>query len=208
MGLSAQHWNGHMLCAIDVETTGFEPWFHELLQICILPLDARIKPRKDLLPFNIYLRPEHPERMDDDVLKMHKKLLDDVERFGIDQEKAKDLLQEWIDKLGLPCTKYGTPKRIMPLGQNYAFDRSFLERWLGNRTYNYYFQAEQRDPLTISAYLNDVADVYAEKIPFPKRNLMYLCNLLNVDLKNQHDALADCLATAECYRRLLRQIQI
>lgn len=208
MGLSAQHWNGHMACAIDTETTGFEPWFHELLQVCILPLDAQFKPRKDVLPFNIYLRPEHPERMDDDVLKMHKKLLLDVEQYGIDQEKAKDLLEEWIEKLGLPCTKYGTPKRIMPLGQNYAFDRSFLERWLGQKMYNYYFQTEQRDTLTVASFLNDVADAHAEKVPFPKRNLRYLCNLLNVDLENQHDALADCIATAECYRKMLQQVMV
>ena len=67
MGTSMIHWNGHQLCAIDTETTGLDPNYNEIIQICILPLDSNIKPRKDVFPFYIEIVPDHPERASPEV---------------------------------------------------------------------------------------------------------------------------------------------
>lgn len=51
------HLNGHPLCAIDCETTGLDSNKHMAYQIAIIPLDARLLPRQDVNPFDIYIRP-------------------------------------------------------------------------------------------------------------------------------------------------------
>ena len=55
MGNSMQHWNGNQLCVVDVETTGLDLFWHEIIQLCILPLDSDINPRTDVSPFYINL---------------------------------------------------------------------------------------------------------------------------------------------------------
>ena len=134
MATSMQHWNGDQLCAIDTETTGLIAGYHEVIQLCILPLDSNIKPRKDVMPFYIELIPDYPERASEEALRVNKINLSELALRGHDREKAKDLLDEWVDKLGLPCTKYQNRKRLIPLGQNYAFDRGHIAEWLGQST--------------------------------------------------------------------------
>lgn len=206
MAKSMIHWNGNQVCVIDTETTGLDPHFHEMVQICILPLDSDLKPRKDgVLPFYIELIPEHPERADPKAMEINRLRLAEIARRGHDREKAKDLLEEWIKKLKLPLSKFGTPKRIMPLGQNYAFDMGFIKAWLGYDMYDEYFHPYYRDTMIASLYCNDKAGMHGENAPYPKHNLSYLCNRLNVEYENKHDALNDCVATAELYRRMCQK---
>jgi DNA polymerase III epsilon subunit-like protein len=199
------HWNGNQLCVIDCETTGLEAGWHDLIQICILPLDSNILPRKDVMPFYIEIIPEHPHRADPEAMKINRLDFAIIGQRGHDSEKAKDLLEEWIEKLGLPYTKYGNRKKIIPLGQNYAFDRSFIMEWLGPERYNEYFHIWCRDTMIAANYLNDRAAMHGEKTPYPKVNLSYLASTLKVPMERAHDALSDCVATAEIYRRLLQQ---
>ena len=203
MSNSMRHWNGNQLCAIDCETTGLDSHWHEILQICILPLDSNIEPRKDIIPFYINLIPEHLERVNPDALKVNKTKLSELCKSGHDMEKAKDLLDEWINKLGLPFTKGGFRKKIMPLGQNFAFDKGFIMRWLGLDTYDYYFDYHYKDTMIAANYLNDRAAMHAEKVPFSKIRLAWLAKCFDIDHKNAHNALQDCIVTAKVYKKML-----
>lgn len=198
-----QHWNGNQLCAIDVETSGLNPLIHEVVQICILPLNNLIEPRRDVLPFYMNLRPENPECLDEDALKTNKLTKVELMEKGYDRYKAAGLFEEWIMKLKLPVTDYGTPKKIYPLGHNYAFDRVFIMKWLGEDLYNYYFHYHYRDTMQSALYLNDRAGATYERIPYPKVNLEYLCNIFKIEHTKKHDALGDCIATAEIYKKML-----
>jgi len=198
-----QHWNGHQLCAIDIETSGLDPHYHEILQICILPLDSNIKPRRDVFPFFLELAPEHPERIDREAIRINKLDIMRITQRGHHQDKAKDLLELWVDKLDLPYTKFMNRKRILPLGQNLYFDIPFIREWLGLERYGAIFDGRIRDTQSVAAYVNDRAAMLAEKVPFSKIKLSWLCNKLNVPLERAHDALQDCVATAEVYRRML-----
>ena len=197
-----QHLNGHLMCVIDTETTGLDPTYNEIWQICILPLDSNLEPNQDYLPFYIKLKPEHPEYIDWDVrvFKKNKKKIVDAITTGYDQLAAIDLLKEWVERLKLPVTKFGTPKKIEPLGQNYGFDKSFIQQWLTVDVYNELFDYHHRDTMSTALFLNDHASFHAEKVPFSKVNLKWLGNKLGVRNDDAHDALADCVATAECYR--------
>jgi len=196
------HWNGNQLCAIDTETTGLDPNYHEIIQIAILPLDSNIRPRRDVMPFYIEIIPDFPDRADPKAMEINRLNFTKIALRGHDREKAKDLLAEWIDTLGLPYTKFGNRKRIVPLGQNYAFDRSFMMAWLGSEMYNEFFSYDYRDSKISASFLNDKAAMHAEKVPFSKTGLAWLSNKLNVVNEKAHDALQDCITTAEVYRRL------
>lgn len=199
------HWNGNQLCVIDCETTGLDPNWHEIIQICILALDSNLRPRRDVMPFYIEMIPESPERASPEAMRINRLDFAVIGQRGHDQEKAKDLLEDWINKLGLPLTTYGNRKKILPLGQNYAFDKGFISAWLGHETYNEYFHYAYRDTKIVAQFLNDRAGMHVEKVPFSKTSLAWLAKKLDVPHEKAHDALSDCVATAEIYRRLLQQ---
>ena len=203
MSNSMQHWNGNQVCVIDTETTGLDPLWHEIIQICILPLDSNFNIRKDVMPFYIDLIPDHPERIDKNAMKVNRLKMAEIGKRGFDRLAAIDMLEGWIKKLGLPCTKYGTPKRIIPLGQNYGFDRGHIQKWLGMELYNTFFDYHYMDTMITANYLNDKAAMHAEKVPFSKISLAWLCNVLKVVNEKAHDALHDCMATAEVYKKML-----
>jgi len=196
---SMEHCNGDQICVIDTETTGLDPFFHEMVQICILPLDANLKVRKDVFPFYINMKPDYPERIDQEAMKVNK--IKDLHK-GHCREKAKDMLVDWIDKLGLPQTKWGRRKLITPLGQNFSFDKMFMLAWLGNDMFSEFFSYTYRDTMTTALWMNDQASFHARKVPFSKVKLGWLANQYKIELTNAHDALADCAATAEVYRKM------
>lgn len=197
-----QHWNGHQLAVIDIETTGLDPFWDEILQLCVLPLDSNIEPRRDVMPFLIEIVPTNPKAIDPKAMAINKLDLIRICKRGHDREKAKDLLFDWADKLKLPYTPSGERKRVMPLAHNWSFDYSFIKRWLGNQ-YSDVFDGRYRDTQVASLYLNDRAAMHADVVPYSKNNLAWLCSVLKVDNSHAHNALQDCLATAECYKRML-----
>lgn len=203
---SMQHLNGNLLCAVDIETTGLNPDYHEIMQICILPLDAGIKPIKEVNPFYINIIPEHPERIAEGAASTNRLKAAEIVQSGFDKYKAADYLEEWIDGLKLPVSNYGIRKKIVPLGQNYVFDRAFIYKWLGTETYEYLFHHTFRDTMTSALYLNDRQSFFGEPVPFSKVKLSWLSKKLDVDYQGAHDALQDCLITAEVYRKMLTHV--
>ena len=194
------------MCAIDVETSGRDPSYHEIVEICILPLDVNLAPRKDVNPFNIHLIPEHPERIAPAATKCHGKHLAQIMNHGFDRFSAIGLLETWIDKLGLPFTKSKSKNqrcKIIPLGHNLPFDIPFIKRWLGNEQYNDWFFGHHRDTMQIALYLNDHAAQHAETVPFSKVGLAWLANQFNIEHDTLHEALTDCRVTAEIYKKML-----
>jgi DNA polymerase III epsilon subunit-like protein len=207
MAESMQHWNGHQLVAVDVETTGLDPFYHEICQICILPLDSNSVPRRGIMPFYVELKIDYPERTDLEAMSVSRANLVKIQRRGFDKEAAKDLLEDWIKKLKLPVTSGGRPKMLIPLAHNWPFDRAFIQAWLGTSLFNDIFWGHYRDTMQTALYLNDKAAMHAEKVPFNKVSLRWVATQLNVEhpLSKAHDALQDCITTAACYRKLLQR---
>jgi DNA polymerase III epsilon subunit-like protein len=201
----AVHHNGNILCAIDTETTGLKPGYHEIWQVAVVPLKSDLTVNTSILPFYTEIVPNHPERIEPDARKVCK--LDDARlerliREGIDCWRAADLLDEWFQRLNL-----GFRKQIIPLAHNWPHDAAFLLDWLGHASFNAFFFGH-RDTLAVANMLNDIADMNNEPWPFPKVGLKYLCSQMKVENTNPHDALGDAVATAECYRRLVTRYKI
>lgn len=200
MGYSPVHYNGNLLCSIDTESTGLKAGFHDILQLCVLPLGPDLKPSREFPHFEIMIRPESPQRVDAKADKVNKGLMHSALTYGIERWSAVELLREWFYKLKLPVRK-----KIVPLGANWSHDERFIREFMGGpESYEELFRSDYRDVQKAAGTINDMCDWHSEPIPFPKVNLSYLCSVLGVQQINKHDATGDALATAEVYRRLMR----
>lgn len=192
------HFNGNLLCAVDVETTGLIPGHHDIWQVAILPLDSFIKPLKSVIPFYMDIKIKSPENIDSKAVKLPRQEFALRQQYAIESFSCADLLDEWFDRLKLPFNK-----RIIPLAQNWPFDRSFLIEWLGISSFEHIFHPVYRDTMVATAFDSDLSDFRAEKILFTQHNLSFISTRLGVQNQKPHDALQDAVTTAECYRRLL-----
>lgn len=211
------HLNGNIICCVDTETTGVIPGFNDIIEVCVLPLTFELSPSQNILPFSIEMVPKRPENIDfeairvqrtkygqslddgygDGIVRSKEKILKTI-TSGLDAYRAGELFVDWFEKLRL-----APKKRIMPLAQNWAFDREFLIDWLGWKTFEYVFDPRYRDTMSISLYENDRADYRGLPVPFQKNSLGYLCKAMSVDRGQAHTALDDCVATAENYRKMI-----
>jgi hypothetical protein len=166
-----------------------------------MPLDADCCPSKTHHPFDLKLSPTRLVDIDLDALKINKLKLANLVLTGLDPYIAADLFNDWFIKLRLP-----EGKRIMPLAHNWAFDKAFIEEWLGFENFNYHFDGRYRDTMCTALFWDDKADVETEQYPFPKVNLQYVAKCLKVPFEadSLHDAVYDCAITAACYREMLR----
>lgn len=190
--------NGNVLCAIDVETTGLTPNYHEIVQLAAVPLTPNLDPIPDISPFNMYARPWHPERASPEAMAVNRLTIEEL-MLKPNLSQVADCWDEWFRALDLPVGK-----RLVVLAQNAAFDTSMIRAWLGEPSFNRYFERRSRDPMIAAAYLNDKASWQARPLPFGNVGLASLANKFGIDNSGHHDALNDCLVTAKVYRELLR----
>lgn len=191
------HINGNLMCAIDVETTGREAGFHEIIQIGIQPLDSNVQPIDQPRPFYTTIRPEHPERAERSASAVHR--LDYMElKHAPDKWKVADLLDDWFQKLDLPFRK-----SIVPLAHNWAFEAGFLKSWLGLESFNHFFHPHPRDSMLLALSLNDRVVMQGGEAYFARVSLTRLCRQFKVLNETPHDALSDARAEAAVYRRLI-----
>lgn len=192
------------MVGMDLETSGLNPEYHEIIQIGLLPLDANLEPRKDLPPFDFKFRPKHLDRVDLNALNVSRNTLADIVETGIDPDAGKDLFYMWFERL-----KIGETRKLVPLGHNITgCDIPFLRFWLGEEAYRQYFFGHPRDTMIIAAYLNDRAEYHAEQTPFPKLTLTELAKKLGIEILDGviHDAVYDAYIASQCYKKLLLEL--
>ena len=191
------HLKGAIMCAVDVETTGLEPGFHEVWQVAILPLDSDIKPLRGVLPFYVNLKINYPERIEPRAIG-NRQAFAQLQRRSLDPFDAADLLDTWFSRLKLPIYK-----KICPLAQNWPFDRAFIREWLGPENFEYLFSPHYRDTMVAAIWDSDLSNFRGEKILFTQYNLAFLCSRTEVHNDKPHDSLQDAIATAKVYRKML-----
>ena len=208
---TVKHFNGNLLCAIDVETTGLVPGEHEIWQIAVLPLNADFKPLKTvngingvrkISPFYANLKVENFETIQPNAIGNRPEFVK-MQQSAFDSYECLDMLVAWFDRLSL-----GPNKRLFPLAQNWPFDRSFIIEWAGIKTFELMFSPRYRDTMVCAALQSDRQGYMNQKITLAQYNLSYLAHhAQHVNLK-PHDALQDCVATAEVYRRFVQDQMI
>ncbi len=197
---TAEYLNGHLLTAIDIETTGRLPGFHEIIQIGVVPLDAEFQPITQQLPFYINMAPKHPERAEKNAQQVHGLNLKKLCEEAVSQEGGADLFCSWFDDLNLPLNK-----RLIPLAHNWAFEDGFLKHWLGLETKDIIWQGTARDSMSYASSVNDWHGTRGTKAPFQFVSLKHLRKVLKIKSHGKHhDALSDARDCAEIYQKLLQ----
>jgi DNA polymerase III epsilon subunit-like protein len=197
------HLNGNIFCAVDTETTGLDPEKNSVVEICLLPLNSDYSINKSIIPFTMQMQPIPGKQVDREAMQINKIDLVKLMTKCLDAYKVADMLVEWFEKLGLP--QY---KRIVPIAQNWPFDRAFIVSWLGVKTYELLFDRHYRDTMTLALSMNDIADMHGEKIPFPKVSLGALSKRFGIENPDPHRALGDCVTTAAVYKQLLKYYDV
>jgi DNA polymerase III epsilon subunit-like protein len=192
------HLDGNILAAMDYETTGTVPGYHEVIQVGIVPLDADLRPSKVVRPFYHNIAPLYPERQEHGAGDVHKLDLNWLQENAPSHERVADLLVDWWEKLDLPVGR-----KVTPLAHNYEFEAGFSRGWLGHDLFNDLFYWGARDGMRLAMSMNDRAAFAGEPLPFNLVGLEALCKKFGVVNENPHDALADSYAEAEVYRSLL-----
>jgi DNA polymerase III epsilon subunit-like protein len=206
-----QHFNGNLLCAIDVETTGLIPGNNEIWQIAVLPLNANYEPlkyvdgvngKRRINPFYANLKIDNFDAIEPNAIGNRKEFAQ-IQQSAFDAYEALDLLVDWFERLSL-----GPYKRVFPLAQNWPFDRGFLIEWMGEKTFDLLFSPRYRDTMVCAALQSDKQGHKKEKVTLAQYNLSYLCHhAQHVNLK-PHDALQDCIATAKVYKAFVEDTMI
>jgi len=190
---------GNVMAVVDVETTGTVFGYHEIIQIAILPLDQHLEQSKEHRFFYMEMAPKHPERQSVGAKSKHGMDAYKMSEECVSQEQAADLLDKWFLNLNLPVGK-----RLVPLAHNWAFERGFLTHWLGIDQFDSMWHMHPRDTMTLAASLNDVYVWQGMNPPFHALSLTGMCKRFGIPLENAHNALADCVATAELYKAIVR----
>jgi len=190
------HLNRNMLAALAIKTTGPDAQKHEILEIAIIPLNENCKINKNVVPFNLMLKPEFPERSHynfDNEFLMH------VCAVGFDKYDAAEMFEAWFQKL-----KLLERKKIMVLAHDWAAKRDFIKEWLQPSSFETHFDHRYRDPQAIGLYINDVFDRKTEPCPFPKVKLSYMSSIQKVEYEPRLPSVIDeCQAIINLYHSLV-----
>lgn len=190
------HWNGNLLCAVDIETTGTDVERHEVIQIAIVPLGVDYGPAKGLKPFVTYVRPEG--ECDPEATAVHG-IAPETLALAPSKERVIDRLIKWVNDLDLVFDR-----RLLMLAHNGTFENRFLNRFLGQDLYYQIFNANSRDSMFLAVGINDLAVSQGKRPPFERVNMEWLCTHFGITNPKAHDAYFDALACAAVYRELLK----
>lgn len=185
-----------MICSIDTETGGLTPYFHEVLDICMLPLLDDFTVNESVRPFQVEIRPEFFDRLDPKALEVNGHTVEELQKRTIDKATATNMFKEWFE------TEMRRVK-IEPLGWNWTFDRMMLAGTLKGINFNQYFFYRVRDGQNVATYLNDRSRLITGQSVFSSCALTNVAAKLELEYPGKHSALGDAKMSAQVYRKLV-----
>lgn len=188
---------GNPLASIDVETTGRVGGYHEIIQIAIVPMNMDLT-IANVSPFNFYIKPEYPERAENEATRIHGIDIFDLQLNAPSSSKVLEYLIDWFKNLPISFNK-----RLTPLAHNWAFERSFLLPWMGPEFMDSIFTPYPRDTMLLANSFNDRAALIGAKIPFPNIGLKAMCRIFGIDHQQHHNSLNDAIVTAKLYSKMI-----
>lgn len=192
-----KHLNNNVLCTVTIQTSGEDYTEHDIIQLCICPMDHRlyVDPDPRMRPFIINLRPRR-FCFDSEYIKENK--YNEIIQHGVDPFDAIDALVKWFEYIRLRQNK-----KIMPLAFNWPFVSSFLKDWL-MADFDYIFDHQYRDLLSFATLLND-RNIYnlMQSVPYPKTRLSYLASQCKIDYNKNYDIMRQAIAIMKVYKHML-----
>ena len=193
------HLNGCLMAAVDLETTGTRPGYHEIIQIAVVPLDSDFKPLGRRAAVLHARQAEAPGagigRGEAQAQDSDGGTLAPRPGVGPSGRLALRLVQ------GPEAALQEVPRAA---GPQLGLRVELLEGMAGRRANRPDLPQPRPRRDALRHRLNDKAAFAGEPAPFPRVGLGAMCAKLGIVNTNPHDALADCIAEAEVYHALLR----
>lgn len=177
-----------MNIVIDVETTGLFAGIYEICQVGAVIFDNDLEPMDS---FSSYVRPLKPKVFQAAAFAVN----------GLSMEFLKDKPLPATVRTAFTCwledASEGTP--LTPLGHNYHFDKGFLSLFLGLDCYERLISYRHEDTCVAMRFL-----MRAGRVKAISGSLKAALEEFKITRKEPHDALSDCYATLELYKKLVR----
>ncbi len=174
------------LLAIDVETTGPDPFVHQILAASIVPIDLNVQ------PVTVYVRHELPLNWTEQAHQFFLTYRADWQTRAVLPEQAAELLADYLLRLS-------GPKEFQVVGHNVGFDISFLKRlWRGS-------PIPRVSHRTIDTHTMLRVLAWMGRIPESACTSSGAFEFFGVakDARTRHTALGDALATRDLFLRLM-----
>lgn len=182
-----------IIAAIDIETTGLDPIYHDIIEIAIQPLTDKFEIEPDIKPFVARIRARRPAHASQKAMEVNGLDLND----GCDYADMMQHLNTWLSEYDIG--------KIQPLGQNVDFDRAFIEAQIPELG-SLFGHRDIRDSQRLARAINDLAILRGEKPPFENLGLVALREALGITGSVAHRALDDARDSAKVYKALLAQL--
>lgn len=192
---------------LDLEMTGFEPGWHEIIQIGACLYDENWNELGRFLE-NVY--PENEEAFSLSSQEVHGLTLEELEDAPMIYEVIPQF-EEWIlEKLGLQGKfeerhKYARRLRnIMICGQGVINDINFLKFAYRQEKIDWEFSYRMLDLQSLSFFLFQTLE--KNGIQTPKSfNLNAIASFFGFEREGkEHNALEDAVITAECFKKVMK----
>lgn len=184
--------------AIDFETGGLQPYFHEAISVAIVPLNEDFTPDSSREPFISNIGVDHPDRLSPGALKVNGKTAEEIATYPPRKEVVKAFF-EWVAPYG----------KMAPLGQNWSFDKGFFTAFLdpdrvAPEVAQKYFDYRARDLQRVVMYAIDRAKMAGAPLPFGGTSLVKISEKLGIENPAPHTAYGDAVTAALCYSKLVK----
>lgn len=184
-----------IIAAIDIETTGLDPLYHDIIEIAIQPLDAAFGIMESILPFVARIRARKPRNASPKALEVNGLDLNEGEEFADVLKRLEAWLAEYrIEKINI-------------LGQNVDFDRTFIEAQIPELG-QLFGHRDIRDSQRLARAFNDIAIMKTGKPAFENLGLVALREALGIERSQAHRALDDAIDSAKVYKALLEMMAV
>ncbi|MCS7017884.1 MAG: 3'-5' exonuclease [Cytophagales bacterium] len=186
----------------DVETTGLEPDYHEIIQIGAVLYDDRWDEISTYLT-NVY--PEHPERFAIPSAQVHELTLADLEEAPMIHEMLEDF-EEWLmEELNLSTRS--DLRRIVVCGQSVTTDINFLRFAYKKCQMSWEFSLRPLDLFVLSNFYFRI--LKANGIHTPKSlSLKSVAAYFGMERQTEtHNALEDAILTGRCLMLILKNAE-
>src|SRR4030042_1152018 len=184
-----------LLVAVDLETTGLDPYLHDIWEIAVIPFNNDYK----ILPctFKARIRPQNPMTMQQKALEIGGITKEKLMTISTNLYQVLNSFYEW--KLEM-YPEY----RFIPVGHNYAsFDKQFLIAKMNYFNYDQIFSHHCLDTKIIAKWLQSIGYSLGKKL-----SLQELKKYFHIEGDEKaHTAEGDCLTTIKLLEALNKLVK-
>jgi len=189
--------NNNKFCVVDITSSGQVPGFHDLIEICIVPVTSGILPDKSVMPFSVFMEPKNLQNA-----QPYSGYLAEYMKYAMNPWDAAASFERWYEKLKLKGNK-----RIFPISFNWSAKQHFIMDWLSHSEdgqpfyYDFFDTFRCIDLVTLPLYWNAVLLGNGDRCVFTRQTFTNLCTRFGIEWIKPLTAQTRCFLMLEIYRK-------